>query len=231
MEEQLKAAIDLATNLAARDLAIISDANFIGHVFIGELFFCFADEGNLRNGVDAVGIAGGIGVHVEIESAAGGDAALLHGNGSEAREADDVADRENVRLRSAIVGVHLDTAAIVGSETRGGKVESIDIAAAADGVKQGVGNDALFADQIRGDFAVWKFFNAFDLFAEPHGGATIAHMVAEGFDHFGVGEFEQARTFFNNDDAHAEGSEHTGVFDTDYAAADHDQRAWQYGHG
>ena len=45
----------------------------------------------------------------------------------------------------------------------------------------------------------------------------------QSFNHFGIGEFEQARGLFNNDDAHAEWGKHTGVFDANDAATHDDQ--------
>ena len=81
------------------------------------------------------------------------------------------------------------------------------------------------ADEIRGDLSVGQFLDAFDLFAEAHRRAAVAHVVAERFDHLGVGKFEQARALFDDDDAHAERGEHAGVLDADDAAADHDQGA------
>ena len=55
MEHNLQAAGSVAANLAARDLAIVGDADLIRYVLIRELLFRFADERNLWNGVDAVG--------------------------------------------------------------------------------------------------------------------------------------------------------------------------------
>ena len=53
VEEELEAAFGLAADLSARDFAVIGDTDFIGDVFVGELLFGFANEGNLRDGVDA----------------------------------------------------------------------------------------------------------------------------------------------------------------------------------
>ena len=49
-------------------------------------------------------------------------------------------------------------------------------------------------------------------------------MIAQRFDHFGIGKFQQSRALFHDDHAHAERREHAGVFDANHAAAHHDQR-------
>jgi hypothetical protein len=52
-------------------------------------------------------------------------------------------------------------------------------------------------------------------------------MVAEGLNDFAIGEFEQAVALFDQCDADAEDGEHAGVFDTDDAAANDDERVGQ----
>ncbi len=159
-----------------------------------------------------------------VEGAGGGDAALLHGDGGEGREADDIADGIDVFDLGLVVLVDGDAAAIVGFDAGGGEVEVVDGALAADGVEQGVAGDLLLALQIGDDGAVGELFDAFHFFAEAHGDAAVAQVVAERFDDFLVGEFEQLGAFFNQGDAHAEDGEHAGVFDADDAAADDDER-------
>jgi hypothetical protein len=61
MEDELEAAGGVAANLAAGGLAIVGHADFVGHVFVGELLFGLADEADLGDGVDAVGIEAGVG--------------------------------------------------------------------------------------------------------------------------------------------------------------------------
>ena len=61
VKDELEAARGVAANLAAGGFAIERHADFIRHVFIGELFLGFADEADFGNGVDAVGIEAGIG--------------------------------------------------------------------------------------------------------------------------------------------------------------------------
>src|SRR5271156_6316640 len=105
-------------DLAPSDLAVVGDTYFVRHIRVGELFFRLSDERNLRNGVDAIRIAGGIAFYVQAKRTARGNAPLFHRYGCETGKTDDVADRENVRLCGAKVGVDLDAPAIVGGQTR-----------------------------------------------------------------------------------------------------------------
>ena len=61
MKDHLQAAGGVAANLAARNLAIIRHADLVGDIFVGELLFGLADEGNLRDGINPVRITGRIG--------------------------------------------------------------------------------------------------------------------------------------------------------------------------
>ena len=60
MEDELETAGGIAANLASRNLAIVSHAHFIRDVLIGQLFLGFANEADLGDGVDAVGIKVGV---------------------------------------------------------------------------------------------------------------------------------------------------------------------------
>ena len=46
--------------LSTRDFAIVGDADFVGHVVVGELFLVLSSERYFGNGVDAVRIGGGV---------------------------------------------------------------------------------------------------------------------------------------------------------------------------
>ena len=88
VEDELEPAGGVAADLAAGDLAVVSDADLVGDVLVGELLLGLADEADLGDGVDAVGVEAGIREHfVVAEGARGCDAALLHRDGSERREA------------------------------------------------------------------------------------------------------------------------------------------------
>ena len=94
---------------------------------------------------------------------------------------------------------------------------------AADGVQQGVAGNALAAFEV-GDHSFGRFLDTHHFLVQAHGDARIAEMVRQRFDDFLVCEFEQARTLFDDHHTHAEHREHARVFDTDDAAAHHDQR-------
>src|SRR5579863_5359758 len=122
MEKDFEAPVGMARDLAACNLAIVSYAHFVGNVGVGELLLGLADERNLRNGVNPVRVAVGIGLHLQTESPCGGDAPLFHGNGSQAGKADHVADSEDVRLSSAKIRVNFNSSAIVCLDARRGQV-------------------------------------------------------------------------------------------------------------
>ena len=124
--------------------------------------------------------------------------------------------------------VYGDAAAIVHFDACGGQVEIVGGALAAYGVEQGIAGDFLLALQVGNHGRVGELLDAFDLFAQAEGDAVVAQVIAEGFDNLAIGEFEKAVAFFDERDADAEDSEHAGVFDADYAAADYDQRAGQF---
>ena len=83
-----------------------------------------------------------------VEGACGGDAALLHRDGGEGGEADDVADGEDVGRLGPVVLVDGNAAAIVGFDAGGGEIEIVDVALAADGVEQRIARDFLLAFEI-----------------------------------------------------------------------------------
>src|SRR6185312_8749993 len=159
MEDELEAAGGVAADLPARDLAVVGYADFVRHIFLGELFFGLADEADLRNGVDAVGIKAGVGEDGFVtEGAGGGDAALLHGDGCERREPDHISGRENIRNLGAEVLVDWNAAALVGLKADGGEVQLVHIALAAYGIEQRVASDLLLAFEIGDDGAVGQLF-------------------------------------------------------------------------
>src|SRR6202051_242161 len=61
MKNNLQAAGGIAPDLAAGNLTIISDAHFVGHIFVGELLLSLADKRDLRNRINAVWIVARIG--------------------------------------------------------------------------------------------------------------------------------------------------------------------------
>src|SRR5580700_4147381 len=225
MEDQLQPSGRVTANLPAGDFAIIRYAHLVRHVLFGELLFGFADEGDFGDGVDAVWIEARVRLHRFVaEGALRGDAALFHGDRRERRESDDVADGEDVRNLGAEILVDRDTPALVGLDAGRGEVELVDVALAAHRVKQNVAGDALLTLEIRDHGAVGQFFHALDLFAQAHGHAAVAEVVAESFDDFLIGKFKQARPLLHQRHAHAQRRKHASVFHANDAAA-HDDEA------
>ena len=154
MEDELESARGVAANLAAGDLAIVGHADLVGHVLVGQLLLGLADEADLGNGVDAVGIKAGVGGRRAIVEGVGrGDAALLHRDRGQRRKADHVADGVDVRHLGLVVLVDGDAAALVGFKAGGGQVEFVDVALAADGVEQRVAGDFFLALEVGDDGA------------------------------------------------------------------------------
>src|SRR5215469_1657115 len=230
MEDELEAAGGIAADLAARYFAVVGHADFVGHVLVGQLLFCFADEADFGNGVDAVGIKAGIRVGgVVVEGAVRGDAALLHGDRGECGESDDVADGVDVVDLGAVVLVDGNAAARVRLNAGGSEVEVVDRALAAYGEEQGFSGDALLAFEVGDDAAIGQLLYAFDFLAEAQRDAAVAEVIAERFDDLLVGEFEELGALFNDGDADAEDGEHAGILDADNAAAYNDESAREGG--
>ncbi len=55
VKDNLQTSCGIAPDLAARDLAIIGDPNFVGHIFIGELLLGLADKRDLRDRINSIG--------------------------------------------------------------------------------------------------------------------------------------------------------------------------------
>ena len=125
-----------------------------------------------------------------------------------------------MRLLGLEGGADRNASAAIGFQAGRGQVQLLHVALAADGIEQRVAGDFLLAHQV-GDHAGGRIFHAIHFFVEAHGDAVIAQMVGKRLDDFGVGELQQARPFFHQDDAHSKGGEHAGVFHADHAAAHH----------
>src|ERR1700719_2917664 len=108
----------MTADLAARNLAVIGHAHFVGNVGLGELLLRFPDERNLRNGINAVGIAFGVAAYGKAERACAGDAALFHRHGGQTWKSDHIADGENVFLRGTEIRVYGDSSAVVSGNIR-----------------------------------------------------------------------------------------------------------------
>ena len=101
---------------------------------------------------------------------------------------------------------------------------------ASDRIEQGVTGNFLLAFQIRHDRVIRRFFDAFDFLVQPQRDAAVPQMVTKRFDHLGIGEFQQARTFFNQRHAHAQRGEHAHILDADDSAAHNDHGLGNHRH-
>ncbi len=149
MEDELQPPGGVAANLTARDLAIIGDADLVGHVLIGKLLLGLAGERDFGNRVDAIRIRRRIRMNRLVIRVRRGDAALLHRNGGEAGEADDVAYGENVRLFGAILPVHRNAPAAIGLDTGRREIQLVHIALPAHRVQQRVARKLCSPDSRR----------------------------------------------------------------------------------
>ena len=77
---------------------------------------------------------------------------------------------------------------------------------------------------------IGSFLDAFDLFVEPQGDASVAEVVAKRFDQFLIGKFEQPGTLFDERDAHAQNGEHAGVLNANHAAANYNHGLGNFRH-
>src|ERR1043166_6401294 len=191
VEDDLQASGGVAAYLAAGYLAVVCDADLVGHVLVRQLLLGLADEGDFRNGVDAVRVVGRVGLELTAEGEAGGDAPLLHRDRGEGGEADHVADGVDVRLLRPVLRVHADAPARGGFESGGGEVQIVNVALPPDGVEQRVARNFLVALQVRHDASVRHLLDRGDLFVEPERDAVVSQVVAERLDNLLVCEAEE----------------------------------------
>ena len=79
IEDQLQSSGRIASYLPAGDFTVVGDADFIGYVFFRELLLGFADEADLRDGVDSVRVEAWVRQDRVITECPGcRDPALLH---------------------------------------------------------------------------------------------------------------------------------------------------------
>src|SRR5271170_2215530 len=225
MKDQFQPPGCIAANLPAGNFAIIRYADFIGNVFFRELFFCLANEGNLRDGIDPVRIEARIRLLVFIAIGARyGDAALLHRNGREAGETDHVTDGEDMRHLGAEILVDGNASARIGLDTGCRQIQLVDVSLPANGIEQRVARDTLLAFKVGYHTAARIFFHTLHFFGEAHRYAAVAQVVTKCFDDLLIGEFKQLGALLNQCDTHTERGEHAGVFHANNAAADDNQR-------
>jgi hypothetical protein len=90
--------------------------------------------------------------------------------------------------------VDRDAAARVGFEAGVFEVQLVHVALAADGVEQSVAGDLLLALRLAMTVPSGSS-STLQLFAQAHGDAAVAQVVAEGLDDLLVGELEQRLRF------------------------------------
>ena len=72
MEDDLQPPSRVSADLAAGDLAVVGHTDLVGHIFLGKLLFGLADEADLGDGVDAVGVKARVGDDALVAEGAGG---------------------------------------------------------------------------------------------------------------------------------------------------------------
>src|ERR1700679_3954423 len=96
MEDQLEPPGRIATNLSARNLAVVRNADLVRNVLLGQLLFRLADEADLRNCINPIGIQAGVREDRLIaKRPRRGYSALLHRYRSQRGKADHISHRKD----------------------------------------------------------------------------------------------------------------------------------------
>src|ERR1700679_923830 len=96
MEDQLQPTGRITSDLSAGNLAVVRNANLVWHILFGELLFCLADEADLGNRINSVGIKSGLRKdRVVAKRPCGSHPALLHPHRSQRWKPDHIAHRED----------------------------------------------------------------------------------------------------------------------------------------
>ena len=143
VKEHLEEAAVVAEDLAARDLAIARDADFVRNLCLRQRDSGLADHRDLRERVDPDRKVLGHLRRRRAERVTRGEPPLFARRRGQTRIADHVARREDVRNRGAELGVDGDSAAIVGCYARILQRERVRRAGAPDGEQRHVGDDPL----------------------------------------------------------------------------------------
>src|SRR6266446_357440 len=139
-KNEFQHACGVASDVAARVVLVKSAADDVVEFLFFAGLLGFSGGGDFRDCVDAHGQQRRDALLVlQVKRVANGNAALLHGSGSERGETDHVAGGVNMRKHGSIVFVHGNVAAIVNGEAGFFESEAIDGSAAPGGKKRGVG--------------------------------------------------------------------------------------------
>ena len=196
-----------------------------GTAAVGQLLLGLPAVGDLRDRVDAdrlqlLQLAGRL-----VERVVGGQPALVHARRGERREADHVADREDVRHRGAVLLVDGDPAAVVRATARPspGRSSSVTPCRPAEYMTMSAAIRLPLARLVTvprgGDLDLGH------LLAEPERHGLVAQVELQRLDDLGVAEVEHRRALLDDGHPGAERGEHRGVLDADHPGADHDHRA------
>ena len=99
-----------------------------------------------------------------------------------------------------IVLVDGNTTAIIGFDPCRGQIKIVNRALASNRVKECVAGDFLLAFQIGYDGSIGEFLDALHFFAQTHGDAAVAEVIAERLDNLLICKFEKLGAFFNQGD-------------------------------
>ena len=169
VEQDLQHARVVADDLPAGDLPIEGLADLIGYALACEFLFIGADHGNLRNRINAVREEFCKGARGFTKSMTGGETALFHGCGGQARKADDIASGVDIVDLGAVVGVDRDPPAIVCGQTGRFQIEVARRTGSTDVLERFLGEDLFAAFQIdpdTGPVLIVATTYAFNTFAE-----------------------------------------------------------------
>ncbi len=229
-KNELEHACGVAGDVAPRVIFVKSAAdNVIEFLFLAG-FFGFSGGGDFRNGVNAHGKQRGDALFVlQVKGVADGDAALLHGSGSERGETDHVARGVDVRNHGAIVLVHGDVAAIVDRETGFFESEAIDSGAAAGGEERGVGFEDFTAFHCE-SHATRRVFGFDGAFVKQEMHADVRKAITQAIGNLVVKKWKQTIAAVYEGDVDSKRLEDGGIFTANDAAANDGEAFWDAVH-
>src|SRR6266403_430334 len=218
-KNEFQHACSVAGDVASRVIFVKSASdNVIEFLFLAG-FFGFSGGGDFRNGVDAHGQQRGDALFVlQMKRVADGDAALLHGSGSERGETDHVARGVDVRNRGAVVFVDGDVAAIVDAETGFFESKAINSGAAPGSEERGIGFQDFTA--LHGEaHSVGGVFSLDGSLVQQEMHAESGEPVAQTIGNLIVKKWKQTVAAVHESYVHSKSLEDGSVFAADDAAA------------
>ena len=185
MKDELQPPGGIAADLPARGLAIVGHADFVGHVFLGQLLFGLAGEGDLREWCRCRKDRwpGWTGSSVPARSPRRcGPAPWRRKPGSGNPMTSPAAKMFGTLVRySASTAMRPRLSA---SRPAAARFSSSTLPWRPTAYSRASPSDPLVAFQIRDDAAVRHLFHAGDFFIQAHGDAMVAQVVGERLDDF-----------------------------------------------